>query len=156
MTAKSAAKVGLVLLILAMSAGIAYAAASPPHPHVWDAITAANEEFMALFAEGDAAGVAALYTEDGELLPPNFELMAGREAIQAFWQGAMDMGISAVQFDIIELDVQGDTVIEKSTYTLFDAAGNQLDRGKYIVVWKREVGVWRLHRDIFNSSLPAP
>ena len=29
------------------------------------------------------------------------------------------------------------------------------DRGKYLVVWKRGAdGNWRLHRDIFNSSLP--
>jgi ketosteroid isomerase-like protein len=31
-----------------------------------------------------------------------------------------------------------------------------MDRGKYIVVWKDEGGKWKLHRDIWNSSLPAP
>jgi hypothetical protein len=30
-----------------------------------------------------------------------------------------------------------------------------LDQGKYIVIWKREKGQWKLHRDIFNSSVPA-
>jgi ketosteroid isomerase-like protein len=31
-----------------------------------------------------------------------------------------------------------------------------LDKGKYIVIWKQEDGQWKLHRDIFNSSMPPP
>jgi ketosteroid isomerase-like protein len=30
-----------------------------------------------------------------------------------------------------------------------------VDQGKYIVIWKQDGGQWKLHRDIFNSSLPA-
>jgi uncharacterized protein (TIGR02246 family) len=120
-----------------------------------DAIAAANDEFMAAFGRGDAAGVAALYTEGAQLLPPNADVMAGQEAIQAFWQGAMGMGIQSAQLEIVEVEGHGDTAIEVSRYTL-GAGGQVLDRGKYIVVWKREGGQWKLHRDIFNSSMPAP
>jgi len=42
------------------------------------------------------------------------------------------------------------------TFTLKGKGGQELDAGKYIVIWKREDGQWKLHRDIFNSSLPAP
>jgi uncharacterized protein (TIGR02246 family) len=119
------------------------------------AIAAANEGFMAAFNGGNAAGVAALYTEDGQLLPPNADVMAGKEAIQAFWQGAMDMGIASAQLEIVEVDGHGDTAVEVSRYTLCGAGGQVLDQGKYIVVWKRENGQWKLHRDIFNSSVPA-
>ena len=31
-----------------------------------------------------------------------------------------------------------------------------LDEGKYIVIWKREAGQWKLHRDILNRSMPLP
>jgi hypothetical protein len=31
-----------------------------------------------------------------------------------------------------------------------------LDEGKYIVIWKQVEGQWKLHRDILNSSRPAP
>lgn len=119
------------------------------------AIAAANDTFMAVFRAGDAAGVAALYTEDAQLLPPNADVMAGKEAIQAFWQGAMDMGIGSAQLEIVEVDGHGDTAIEVSRYTLSSAGGQLLDQGKYIVIWKREKGDWKLHRDIFNSSMPA-
>ena len=121
-----------------------------------DEITVANEAFMAAFDGGDAAGVAALYTEDGKLLPPNMDVMSGREAIQAFWQGAMDMGVQSAELKIAEVEGHGDTAIEVSRYTLCGAGGQVLDKGKYIVIWKREAGQWKLHRDIFNSSMPAP
>jgi len=121
-----------------------------------EAIVAANEAFMAAFQAGDAAGLAALYTATGQLLPPNMDTMAGQTAIQAFWQGAMDMGIRSAQLEITEVEGHGDTAIEVSNYTLCGEGGQVLDRGKYIVVWKREGGRWKLHRDIFNSSLPAP
>ena len=31
-----------------------------------------------------------------------------------------------------------------------------VSRGKYMIIWRREEGQWKLHRDIFNSSMPAP
>ena len=49
-------------------------------------IEAGNREFMAAFAKRDAAAVAALYTDGGQLLPPNSEVVRGHEAIREFWQ----------------------------------------------------------------------
>ena len=122
---------------------------------VREMIAAANREFVTAYNGGNAAGVAALYTEDGQLLPPNADVMAGKEAIQAFWQGAMDMGIASAQLEIVQVEDHGDTATEVSRYTLCGADGQVLDQGKYIVIWKREKGQWKLHRDIFNSSVPA-
>jgi ketosteroid isomerase-like protein len=38
---------------------------------------------------------------------------------------------------------------------LLGAGGTEADRGKYIVIWKNQGGLWKLHRDIWNSSKPA-
>ena len=120
------------------------------------AIEAANEKFVAAFNSGDAAGVAALYTEQGQLLPPNSDVLTGHQAIQGFWQAVMDMGIKKASLEVVETEDFGETATEVSKYTLFDQAGQELDQGKYIIIWKQEGGEWRLHRDIFNSSLPTP
>jgi len=122
---------------------------------VHDEIAAADDNFMAVFSHGNPTALAELYTEDAQLLPPNSDFVIGKEAIRAFWQGIIDMGIKAVKLEIIEVASHGDTAIEMSKYTLEDKLGQALDRGKYIVVWKREGGQWKLHRDIFNSSMPA-
>jgi uncharacterized protein (TIGR02246 family) len=123
---------------------------------VRDAIAAANEQFMAAFRQGDAAGLAALYTETGQLLPPNAGTLAGREAIQAFWQVVLDSGVKEARLDIVEVADHGDRAVEVSTFTLYGVDRQMLDQGKYIVIWHQEEGRWKLHRDIFNSSMPAP
>ncbi len=123
---------------------------------VRDAIAAANEEFMAAFNGGDAAGVAALYTENGQILPPNSPFVTGTQAIQGFWQAVMDMGIKEAKLEIVETEGHGDTATEVSKFTLYGEGGQVLDKGKYIIIWKQENGQWKLHRDIFNSSIPAP
>jgi ketosteroid isomerase-like protein len=66
------------------------------------------------------------------------------------------MGIKEAKMVIVEAEKQGDTVIEVSKFKLLGDGGQLMDEGKYIVIWKQEVGQWKLHRDIFNSSLPAP
>lgn len=123
-------------------------------PAIRDAIAVGNGKFMAKAREGNAAGLAALYTEDGWLLPPNSDFVRGREGIQAFWQAVMDMGIQEALLEIVEVEQHGDTAIEVSTFTLKGEGGAVPDKGKYIVVWKQRGEQWMLHRDIFNSSMP--
>ena len=119
------------------------------------AIAATNEKFIMAVGLGDAAGMAAVYTENGRLLPPNSDFITGKSAIQTFWQGVLNMGIKAVKLETVELEGHDDTAIEVGKYALMDGGGKTLDTGKYVVVWKRELGQWRWHRDIWNSSMPA-
>lgn len=118
-------------------------------------IEATNREFMEAFGRGDAAGVARLYTDAGQLLPANSDFVSGTTAIQSFWQGAMDMGLKEVVLETLEVEGHGDTAHEVGRYTLKAAGGEVADAGKYLVVWKREDGTWKLHRDIWTTSRPA-
>lgn len=77
----------------------------------------------------------------------------GKQAIEAFWQGVMDMGIKNAKLDIVEVEQHGDTAIEMGQYTLSSADDQVMDTGKYVVIWKHEDGTWKLQRDIWNSSL---
>ena len=111
---------------------------------------------MTAFRRHDAAGLAKLYTEDGQVLPPNGDFVTGYEALQGFWSAVMDMGVKEAKLEISEVDEFGDTAVEVSRFTMFGGEGQVLDKGKYIVIWKRIDGNWLLHRDIFNSSMPPP
>ncbi len=120
-----------------------------------EAITAGNTAFVAAIASGDGMAIGRLYTERGQALPPNANPVAGREAIGQFWQKVMDSGVKKAELETVELEAQGPVAIEQGKYTLFGGAGETIDSGKYLVVWKKEAGTWRLHKDIWNSSLPA-
>ena len=119
-------------------------------------IQACNQQFMDAFGRGDAAGLANLYTVGGQLLPPNSEVVAGREAIRAFWKGAITSGLTSATLDTVEVEATGETAVEVGRYTLRGQGGQVADAGKYVVVWKTEGGGWKLHRDIWNTNRPAP
>ena len=118
-------------------------------------ISDGNARFMAEFAQGNAAAVGELYTENARLMAPNRDAISGREHIVAALQGFMNMGIASIKLDTVEVEAHGDTAIEEGRYTLKTADGQTADVGKYIVVWKNDGGTWKLHKDIFNSSQPA-
>jgi len=114
-----------------------------------------NQAFIEAYARGDAAGMAALYTADGQLLPPNSEIITGHEPIAGFWKFVMGLGIKTLRLESSEVTVGIDTAVEIGKYTLGDADGDPIDSGKYLVVWKNDGGGWKLHRDIWNTSMPA-
>jgi uncharacterized protein (TIGR02246 family) len=118
-------------------------------------IDTVNKRLAQAVQEGDAAAAASLYTEDGKFLAPNADFFSGREAIQGFFQGAIDGGIKGLNLSTLELEVQDDTAHEVGTYELIADGGAVADSGKFIVIWKRVDGSWRLHRDMINTSRPA-
>jgi uncharacterized protein (TIGR02246 family) len=144
-------KTGLAVASLIVAGVVAdIARPYPSSQDLEDAISAANDSFLAAFAQGDAAGVAAHYTEDARLLPPGSDPVDGRAAIEAFWQSVMDSGVAKAKFSTNEVEGVGDTAYEVSRYTMYDADGNVVGEGNYIVVWKRTDSGWKLHRDIWN------
>ena len=119
-------------------------------------IDKANDAFVAAFGKGDAAAVAKMYTSDARVFPPNSDAIQGADAIQKLWKGAMEMGVKSVKLQATEVEAHVSVVHEVGSYSMLAADGKQLDRGKYLVIWNREGNVWKLHRDIWNTNLPAP
>jgi ketosteroid isomerase-like protein len=120
------------------------------------AIEAGNKQFLAALSRGDGAGMAAVYGTNAQVFPPNSDVVSGRQAIQKFWQDAVDSGVKGATLTTLEAEGQGDTAYEVGKYTLTGEAGKVLDTGKYVTIWKREQGQWKLHRDIWNTNTPAP
>jgi len=119
-------------------------------------IAAANAEWTKQYNAGNAAGVTALYTEDAKVLPPNSDIVTGRDGITAVWQGMLDSGAKGVKLNTVEVMGTGDSAVEVGTYEVMDKEGKVIDKGKYIVNWKKVGSSWKLHRDIWNTSMPAP
>ena len=57
-------------------------------------------------------------------------------------------------YESLEVESAGALAYEMGRYTLY-AGDNDVDKGKYVLIWKREAGQRRIHRDIVNSSRPA-
>ncbi len=122
-------------------------------------IDANNRRFADALVRGDAADVAAVYAPDARLLAPGAEPIQGREAIEAFWKGGVEMGIKGVELETLELEQQDGVAYEIGRYRLRiepDGAEGMTDVGKFVVVHKRQLdGSWKWAVDIFNSDAPA-
>ena len=120
----------------------------------------AGVKLMEKLRDGDAAGVAAMYTEDAVVLPPNMEKVSGRAAIEEFWAtGISQLGLKFSELKTEELLGSGDFFIQIGSYTLtIQPAGQKPveDKGKMVMIWKQTAEGWRVHRDIWNSNLPPP
>ena len=114
----------------------------------------ANREFGAAFAAGDAAKLASFYGPDAQVFPPESEIVSGADNIQALWKSMIDSGAKSMTLETLNVTTHGDVAIETGKYALKDASANEVDHGKYVVVWKKEKGVWKLYRDIWNTSRP--
>ncbi len=119
------------------------------------AIDAANQNLMANFGRQDSAGMDSLYTDDGQLLPANSDVVNGGAGIQAFWQGAFNMGLREAVLETTELEDHGQTAIEVGRHMFKTEGGTLADQGKYIVIWKNDGSVWKLHRDIWTTNQPT-
>ncbi len=63
------------------------------------------------------------------------------------------MGISAFKLDAKEVYKGDEAVTEVGVYEMGDGK-KTIDKGKYIVVWKKDGDTWKLFRDIWNSDMP--
>jgi ketosteroid isomerase-like protein len=61
----------------------------------------AYEAWNEAFNRGDAGAVAALYAENARLLPPTHEVIEGRQAIGAFWDGLLKIGVTDHRLELI-------------------------------------------------------
>lgn len=119
-------------------------------------IASSSAAFEAAFNSGNAAGVAAYYTENAVLLPPGAARVDGRAKIQELWQGYVDAGLGDIDLMTVDIDAHGDTATELGRFSITapDGKGGRVTvAGNYIVQWKMgEDGVWRLHWDIWNDD----
>ena len=125
---------------------------------VLEAVKGFNARLVEAYNRGDVAAVAALYTEDATVLPPNSQAIRGRQAVHDFWNGARLVGLRDLALETTSVEQSGDTAYEVGAYSLHvRPQGGQpvSDRGKYVVIWKRQAdGSWKLAVDIWNTDSP--
>lgn len=112
-----------------------------------------NEQFVAALQKGDMAALGSMYSEDAYLLPPGAEIIKGRAAIQAYWTKAAE-GVAGFKLTTLDVKPLGtEAAREVGTFTL-TTKGQQPQQiaGKYVVVWEKSGGQWRLASDIWNTS----
>ena len=112
-----------------------------------------NDAWTAAFNKGDAAAVAALYTEDAYVLPPGSAIVKGRSAIEAFWRQAAQQMTDAKLTTVDVAPLGRSAAREIGAVTLkTKSQPPQEVVGKYVVVWRKIGRDWKLATDIWNTD----
>jgi uncharacterized protein (TIGR02246 family) len=116
-------------------------------------IEAVNAKWVELFNKGDFDGVAALYTEDATAFPPGSAMVKGRAAIAALWKGLAEQG-SDPKVTTLDVKPLGNSAArEIGTFSLKTKSPTPQEvTGKYVVVWEKVAGEWKLAADIWNDG----
>jgi len=119
------------------------------------AIKATSEALAAAAVANDAEALAATYTEDAILLPPNAPRVEGRAAIQEYFSTFPT--VTSFEINVLEVGGVGDVVYVMGTFSMgLDMGGEEpvIDTGKYLDIRKKQAdGSWLFYRDMFNSDL---
>jgi ketosteroid isomerase-like protein len=144
------------LRALALLLGVALVACQQQERHdpATDAasLDKAAAGWEAAYNDKNAEAVAAIYTEDGQLLPPGAVAVNGRAAIKDFWANDIATQWAKITIKADSSTVAGDWGIRSGAWSVETPALT----GKYVEIWKRSGDSWQLHRDIWNlDAAPA-
>jgi ketosteroid isomerase-like protein len=126
----------------------------PSHDPAADAasLDKAAAGWEAAYNDKNADAVAAIYTDDGQLLPPNAGAVNGRAAIKDFWSNDISTQWAKISIKAESSAVAGDWAYRSGAWSVESPALT----GKYVEVWKRAGDGWQLHKDIWNlDAAPA-
>lgn len=142
------------------------ASCAPPKPDM-AALKKTVEEFDAAgidaMTTGNADKIMSYYVENAISMPPNSQMLKGREAIKGWMDQMMKSGmkLSDVKFATTDMDAAGKIAFTVGTYEMTvtkpEPMGTMKDNGKYVSIWKQQQdGSWKVYAEIWNTNLPMP
>ena len=115
-----------------------------------------GQKWLGAVRAKDAVASAGFYASDGAMLNADAPLARGTAAVTAAWQRLLSMRNVKLTFASTQLIVSnsGDMAYDLGTYELSfdDDKGMVKDIGKYVTVWKKVGGEWKVAADISNSD----
>ena len=138
-----------LLLAVAGFAGCEGTKTADPFPQ------AAADGWLGAFNSGDVAGLALMYSEDAQMLPPDEPVASGHAAIEAFWQ---TYNPGQVRIEVSEVDTRklGEYWFREGPYKAEFPDEGEPRVGKFIELWKNEGNNWLLFRQMWNRNAPPP
>ena len=109
-------------------------------------IESRDAEFSKYILEADSMALANMYTKDAQ-----FGTLKGAEippALGKWIRNSIKNDSRNVTFKTVTLTADGELLVETGTGEVRSNAGELKSTFRYLVVWKKEAGVWKLYRDI--------
>jgi uncharacterized protein (TIGR02246 family) len=125
------------------------------------AIRALDQQWGEAATRNDLDAVVDMYARDGSLVWPDNPPYHGSEEIRKQWREMFKL-YPEIQLkfapDKIDISESGDLAVDFGVvdFQFTSPEGVQRQVGKYVVVWKKVRGAWKVYYDSWNGNEAAP
>lgn len=119
-----------------------------------DAIAKAAREFSENFVNGNYAAMHDAYWDDAVIHPPDRDILKGKEAIKSYWAFGPNFKQLYHRSIADSIIIAGTFAIDYGYWYSESMRGDQhgpVYSGKYVIVWEKRNGVWKMLQDIWNN-----
>ena len=109
-------------------------------------IDAVTQQYREAWQLGNLDRVMQFWTTDARAIGPG-SVANGAAAIRASLEQSVNMGIYDLRHEDRETYGRGDMVIEVTRSMLFDRSGKPVLGIRYMTLWQKSGGQWRIHRE---------
>jgi ketosteroid isomerase-like protein len=106
------------------------------------------DKWTKAFSAGSAE-LTRLYAEDAIAFPPDKEMVQGKPSIESLWKD-VQQDWTDVKLEQAEKFQAGEFFVETGTWVA--KYQGQPVEGKYLTLWKKEDGGYKIYRDIWNRD----
>jgi uncharacterized protein (TIGR02246 family) len=139
-----------LVFVLALLSVTSHASAQRPTSPLMEL----TKQYLEAAKARDAAKVASFYAEDAVVMPPNAPPIKGRKAIQLdherLFKESPSFELTATP---LASETSGALGYIQGEFVVKRQGGGEV-RGKYVEVWKRINGEWKILYDINNANHP--
>jgi len=119
-----------------------------------------SKQWSAAMEAKDVDTICALFAPNAVELQANSPAISGGDAICTWYKGwLLNPNVSgSFSAEAFEVAASGDIAVERGTYTFRtqNADTTREDVGKYLTVWTKVDGQWKVFYDMSNTNLPLP
>jgi ketosteroid isomerase-like protein/quercetin dioxygenase-like cupin family protein len=119
-----------------------------------DALLAADREWSA--SAGDIEKFMTFVAADASVYPPGAPVASGSAAVRAMFAGMSAAPGFAVQWAPAKAEVGAGGVIGHTVGTYEMTMNGVTEKGKYVTLWRKADGAWKVTDDIFNADEGLP
>ena len=113
------------------------------------------EQFSQYVMDSNYEMIGKAYTADAKIMVTGPDIIEGRDNIVRYWTPTGELRIVYHKIYPDEISVSGDTAYDYGRYegTTRRADGEEFSwNGKYVIIWKKVAGDWKIYVDIWNRT----
>ena len=114
-----------------------------------------SQQYREAWQRGDLDRVMQFWTADAKSIGPG-AVATGAAAIRASLEQSRRLGIHDLRHEEREVFGGGESVVEVTRSAVLDGDGKTMFALRYMTLWQKSGGQWRIHREFVVPIGPAP